>query len=200
MRHFSFTQKVKTDVKHLKKNTIVEKVDFLTAWVNSILLIDKPNGKLIICLDSKSLNKYTKRMHYIIPICEDILGKLGDKSIFTVIDMKDGLWKIEIGKISSELSTFDTPFGRLQFGILCAPEIFQKKNVETFGDIPGVEIYFGDIIVSCENEAEHDYNLKNVLDRASKFNVKFNSSSLQYGIAQVTFVGPKRSNEIPWPS
>lgn len=35
----------------------------------------------------------------------------------------------------------------------------------------------------------HDCNLKKVLDRALKFNAKFNSSKLQYKTAQVTLVG-----------
>lgn len=67
-------------------------------------------------------------------------------TIFTVLDLKSGFWQMELVQASSDLPTFMTPFGRFRwkrfpFGINSAPEMFQKKMVKIFGDIPGVEIY-----------------------------------------------------------
>lgn len=87
-----------------------------------------------------------------------------------------------------------TPFGRfkfrrLPFGICSAPEIFQKKNYELFGDCRGTCIYFDDIIVGGKTLEEHDRNLKMVLEKAREFNVKFNSTKVQFRQNQVKFMG-----------
>ena len=60
--------------------------------------------------------------------------------------MKDGFWQVKLDEESSRLCTFNSPFGRysfcrLPFGISSAPEVFEKKVTETFGDIDGVELY-----------------------------------------------------------
>ena len=69
--------------------------------------------------------------HYPIPTCNEVVSKLAGKSVFTVIDQKDGFWQIKHDESSSRLCTFNTPFGRysmkrLPFGISSSPEAFQK--------------------------------------------------------------------------
>lgn len=77
----------------------------------------------------------------------------------------------------------------MPFGIRSAPEVFQRKNYELFGDIEGVGIYFDDIIVTGATEQEHDANLALVLDRATKYNVKFNESKMQFKLNEVRYMG-----------
>ena len=49
----------------MEKLEIVAKVDELTDWVNSIVIIEKPQSKsLHICIDPKSLNSPIKHEHY----------------------------------------------------------------------------------------------------------------------------------------
>lgn len=77
---------------------------------------------------------------------DEIAGKLSNKQFFTGLDMKDGYWQVCLDASSSDLCTFGTPFGRYQFtrmpfGINSAPEVFQRKNYEIFGDLQGVGIY-----------------------------------------------------------
>lgn len=79
--------------------------------------------------------------------------------------MRQGFWQIQLDEESSEYCTFNSPFGcykfnRLAFGLKSSPEVFQKKNEEIFGDIPGVRIYFDDIIISGATEEDHDKSMK----------------------------------------
>lgn len=191
---FGLQNKLKETLETLESKNIISKVDYPTEWVNNIMLVEKPNGKLRICLDPKPLNNCIQREHYLIPTADDILSRLSGKNMFSVIDMKDGFWQIKIDKESSDLCTFNTPFGRwkflrLPFGICSAPELFQKKNVELFGDIPNVEIYFDDMIISGVDQEDHDRTLRLVLERAIQYNVKFNSEKLQLRLSEVTFMG-----------
>ena len=52
-------------------------------WVNFMVAVDKPNGKLGICLGLSDLNKATKRHHHHLPTTEEILSKLSNGNIFT---------------------------------------------------------------------------------------------------------------------
>ena len=66
---------------------------------------------------------------------------------------------MSLDRAASDLTKFMTPFGRyrfnrLPFGLSCAPEMFQRAMVRIFGDIPGVYIYFDDILIGAKNFVE----------------------------------------------
>ena len=113
---------------------------FLVFWVNSLVCIAKSTGKLRLCLDPNNLNCAIKRPHYFTPTLEDILPKLNGAKCFSILDARSGYWNIKLTKESSQLRTFNSPFGRyrflrLPFGLVCAQDIFQRKVDETFGDL-----------------------------------------------------------------
>ncbi|GFX62026.1 uncharacterized protein K02A2.6 [Trichonephila clavipes] len=143
--------KLKSTLDRLKKGGIVSKVNKPTDWVQSLVIVEKPNENLRLCLDPRDFNKVIKREHYKIPCSDDIISRLEGKKIFSVVDLKDGFWRVPLDEVTSEICTFNTPFGRykfnkMPFGIVSAPEVFQKRNQKLFGDIEGVKIYFDDII------------------------------------------------------
>ena len=74
----------------------------------------KPNGALRICLDPKPLNECIKREHFLIPKSEDLLSRMTGKKIFTVLDLKNGIWQLKLDRKSSDLTTFMTPYGRFR--------------------------------------------------------------------------------------
>ncbi|GFW20262.1 uncharacterized protein K02A2.6 [Trichonephila clavipes] len=141
----------------------------------------------------RDLNKVIKREHYQIPCTDDIISRLEGKKIFSVVDLKDSFLHVPLDEVSSEICTFNTPFGRYKFnkmpcGIVSALEVFQKRNQKLFGDIEGEEIYFDDIIVAGYDEDSHDAIMSRVLERAKLLNIKFNSDKLQYRVSEVKYV------------
>ncbi|KAJ3656195.1 hypothetical protein Zmor_015291 [Zophobas morio] len=108
--------------------------------------------------------------------------------------MSSGFWQIKLDKENSALYYFNTPYGRykflrLPFGIKSAPEVFQKKVEQIFGDIEGVNIIFDDLITAASTEEEHDRILGKVMKRAEKNKVKFNKNKLQFKVKAVKFLG-----------
>ena len=83
------------------------KVDQPTDWVNNLVVVEKRNGSLRLCLDPKDLNKAIKQEHHKIPAIQEISSELTGKS---TLDLKDGYWQIELDQESSLLCTFATPF------------------------------------------------------------------------------------------
>ena len=186
--------KLKQALDNLIQQGIIVKRDEPTDWVSSLLVVEKPNGGVRLCLDPRDLNKAIKREHYAIPVFEDIVPKLYGKRIWSIVDMTDAFYSIKLDEASSKLCTFNSIYGRysfcrLPFGISSAPEILQKKNQEIFGDIQNVYIVFDDLLIAAADDKEHDEILRQVLDRARKYNIRFNRNKLQLKISQVTYLG-----------
>jgi len=152
------------------QNGVLVQRDEPTDWVSYLVVVQKSTGQLRICLDPRDLNCAIKLEHFIIPTFADIAPKLHGKRIFSVIDMKDGFWHIRLDEASTKLCTFNSIFGRyfytcLPFGIASAPEVFQKKANEIFGDIPDVFVIFDDLLfVSTATRSNFVCNNANTLD------------------------------------
>ncbi|GFT45669.1 transposon Tf2-9 polyprotein [Nephila pilipes] len=84
--------KLKSTLNNLEKEGIVSKVNKPTDWVQSLVIVEKPNGNLRLCLDPRDLNKVIKREHYQILYTDNIISRLEGKKIFSVVDLKDGFW------------------------------------------------------------------------------------------------------------
>ena len=186
--------KLRAELDRMESLGVICKRSEPTDWVSALLTVEKPNGQLRVCLDPRPLNKAIKREHFQIPTFDDVIAELNGKRKFTIIDMRDGYWNIILDDVDSKLCTFNTPFGRysylrLPFGISSAPEVFQRKNYELFGDIPNVHIIFDDIIIAAADDAEHDIALRELLERARKYNVRFNRSKLQLKVPTVRYLG-----------
>lgn len=70
---FSLHDTLKKTLDSLAEKNIIEKVNYPTDWVNSLMIAEKPNKSLRLCIDPKPLNKYIKREHFQIPTSTDII-------------------------------------------------------------------------------------------------------------------------------
>ena len=178
--------RVKDELKRMEKLKIVTKIDKPTDWVNSIVIVEKPQSKsLRICIDPKSLTSAIKREQYRTRTIDDLLHKLKGAKIFSKVDARPGYWNVQLSKESSYLTTFNTPFGRyrflrLPFGLKSAQDVFQKRIDETFQDIPGIEIVADDILIFSTTMEEYNAILRKLFDRARKYGVKFNLGKKQF--------------------
>jgi hypothetical protein len=189
----SMTTRVKSELDKMEEMDIISRVDEPTEWVSSMVVTEKKDGSVRICLDPKPLNQAILREHHHIPTLEDIAHKFADMKIFTIMDMKHAYWHVPLDRNSRLLTTFNTPFGRycfkrLPFGVNSAAEVFEKRVEEIFGDL-NVAIYFDDLIVFGRNQEEHDVNLHELLERAREKNVKFNRQKMQLNCSEVRYLG-----------
>lgn len=185
---------VKDEIARLEKLGIVERVTKATDWVNSMVVVRKPNGTIRVCLDPSDLNKAIKREYYNIPTFDEIVSKIGEAKYFSTLDANNGFFQIPLDAESSKLCTFNTPMGRykflrLPFGICSAPEIFSRTIKEMFDDMTGVEIYIDDIVIWGSTREEHDARLIEVLKRARKNNLRFNKEKCKILCSEVKYMG-----------
>ena len=189
----------KMKISQLEEDGIVSKVKQPTDCINSMVAVKKPN-KLRVCLDPKDLNNAIKRPHYPMPTLEDVMPRLSQAKILSVLDAKDGFLQVVLDEPSSLLNTFWTPFGRykwnrLPFGISSAPEEFERRLTEALEGLDGIAVVADDILVfGCgdtytEAEAAHDRAMLVLLGRARQKNLKLNKNKLRFKEKQVTYMG-----------
>ena len=82
----SLRDKVKDELNKMVKAGIIEEVTEPTDWVHPIVIVQKPNKQVRICMDPRPLNKYIKREHYPIPIQQTIFTKVDQTKYFSVLD------------------------------------------------------------------------------------------------------------------
>ena len=136
---------LKQTLSDLDEKGIVASIDKPTDWVDNLVITEKRDGRMRVCLDPKPLNRAIKCERYEIPTPSDVQSRLSGMNIFTVIDMNYGCWHVKLSEESSYLCTFHTPWGRkrflrMPFGISSASEVMQKLNEEAFSDIQGVNV------------------------------------------------------------
>lgn len=182
----------------MESNKAIVKCDEPTDWVNSMVVVVKESAnktkKVRICLDPRDLNKAVKREHHPAATIEDVISSIPNAKVFSVLDAQSGFLQIELDYESSLLTTFNTPVGRyrwlrLPFGIKCAPEIFQRIMDKMLEGIQGARAIMDDILVAAETVEEHDRILKEVIRRATEYNLKLNFDKCQVRQSEVKYVG-----------
>ena len=73
---FALKDRLKKELDRMENMGIIEKVEKSTDWVNALVLVEKPNGKLRVCLDPRPLNQAIKRHHYRLPTTEEIISQM----------------------------------------------------------------------------------------------------------------------------
>ena len=109
----SLKDRLKQELTRLEKEHVIIKEEEPTDWVSSLVVTEKPNGKLRVCIYPQHLNRTLKKNHYQLPVIEDILPELTDVKLFSKADLKDGFLKIQLDEESSKLTTFQTPWGQI---------------------------------------------------------------------------------------
>lgn len=192
--------KVKAELDKMVKLGILEEVIEPTDWVHPIVIVQKPNKKVRICMDPRPLNKYIKREHYSIPTQQAIFSQLDGAKFFSVLDASSAFLQIQLSTESSKLCTIATPFGRYKFcrlpyGLVSSPEVYQRTIDYVFAQLEGILVYIDDILVYGKTEKEHDERLRAVLDRARKFGLKLSKEKSQIKVQSVKYLGYNISKE-----
>ena len=107
-------KEIKAKLDEMEKRGIITPVTEPTDWISSMVVVKK-GTKLRICLSPSDLNKALKRSHYPMPTIEEILPKLHNAKVFSVLDAADGYNQCRLDKGSSYLTTFWTPFQRYRW-------------------------------------------------------------------------------------
>jgi len=82
--------KLQAELGEMENQSIIARVTQSTDWVNSLVIREKENGRLRLCLDPKDLNNAIKREQHPIPTLEEITPKLTGTKLFSKLDARNG--------------------------------------------------------------------------------------------------------------
>ena len=114
--------------------------------------------------------------------------------VFSKLDANSGFWQTPLAKDSQLLTTFITPFGRycfntMPFGILSAPEHFQKRMSCILAGIDGVLCLMDDVMVFGKDKEQHFERLTQVMRQIKTAGVTLNPVKCEFRKAQLKFLG-----------
>ena len=190
----------RAELDRLTKEGIITEVQEHTEWINSIILVMKPNGSLRLCLDPKDLNKAIQRNQWYSRTIDDILPKLAKSKYKTLNNATLGYWHVVIDLASSLLTTFNMPWGkfrwlRLPFGLNISSDFFQERLDRVLRLLDGVHGIANDIFTHGETEIQHDGQLLTLLETARMNNLSLNLNKIQFKYTDCKFFGHRLTPE-----
>ena len=182
---FALRKQVKEELQRMESLGVISPVSTPTPWCSCMVVVQKKSGAVRICVDLKPLNTSVLREIHPIPRVDEVLAQLTGATVFSKLDANCGFWQIPLAPESRHLTTFVTPFGRfhfnkLPFGISSAPEVFQRRMNTILDGLAGWTCLIDDILVFGRSQAEHDSNLRKVLQRLADTKVTLNKAKCEF--------------------
>lgn len=184
-------EKVKRMVSELETAGIIRESS--SPYASPILLVKKKTGDERMCVDYRALNKVTKRMKYPLPIIDDQIDRLGGKKYFTSLDLKSGFYQIPLHPDAIEKTAFVTPDGhyeflRVAFGLVNAPEYFQKTMMTTFRGTD-CNVYIDDILLASDSIDEGFELLVKALEILQSKRFSINIAKCRFFQERIDYLG-----------
>lgn len=149
--------------KFLTKLTKEKRIRESNSEYSPIVLVEKKNVEMRMCVDYRISNEYLLRNNYPLLLIEDQIDVLKGKQYFSLLDIKDGFYHIGMAEESIKFTSFVTQLGHFEFllmpfGLKVAPNVFQKfvntalNELIESGDIV---VYMDDILVATDTLEHH---------------------------------------------
>jgi len=156
-----YRAKVEAKLKQLEDQDIIEQVTGPTPWVSPLVIVDKPNGDVRLCVNMCKPNKALCRTHHPYPTSEEILQDLKGAKFFSKIDLKECYHQIGLAESSCYLTTFKTHVGlchykHLPYGASVGSEICQHVIGQVLEECQNVRNIADDILAHGTTKEEHD--------------------------------------------
>ncbi|XP_062550234.1 uncharacterized protein K02A2.6-like [Armigeres subalbatus] len=162
-----FEDAVNRKLEQLLLKDIIEIKEGPASWVSPLVVVGKSNGEPRICLDLRRVNVAVLRERHPMPVVDEYLARLGKGRYWSKLDIKDAFLQVELAPESRDVTVFITNkglfrFKRLPFGLVTAPEMFQKVMDQILAGCQGTSWYLDDVMIEGATLEEHDERLKEV--------------------------------------
>ena len=172
-------------------------------WASAVVLVQKKDGKLWLCIDLQKLNARTIKDAYSLPRIDETLDCLNGEEWFSSLDLKSRYWHVEMEEDSKAFTAFSVgPLGfyeckHMPFGLTNAPATFQQLMQSCLGSLHlhYCIIYLDDIIVFSKTLEEHVIRLRAVFEKLKQVGLKIKPSKCEFFRQELTYLGHVVSRE-----
>ena len=193
---FHVRKQLEEQLERDEQHGVIERVDGPTPWVSPVVVAPKPKqpGKIRMCVDMRQANTAIQRERHITPTIKEVIADLNGATVFSKLDLNQGYNQLELAPESRYITTFSTHVGlrrytRLNFGIICAAEIFQNAIRETLSGIQGALNLSDDILVHGKTQEDHDRALRETFQRLREKGLTLNRNKCEFSQHSLEFFG-----------
>jgi hypothetical protein len=109
-------------------------------YASPVVLVNKKNETLRLCIDYRALNKKIVRDRYPLPIIDEQIDQLRDAVMFSTLDLHNYFFHVPMNDSSIKYTSFVTlsdqyKFLRTLFGLCISPPVFQRYVNFVFRDM-----------------------------------------------------------------
>ncbi|GKT32732.1 Transposon Tf2-6 polyprotein [Aduncisulcus paluster] len=191
---FGLEEELGEKIEDLLKDGFI--VESKSSYAAPIVVVEKPDKSIRMCIDYTGLNSKIVDDVYPIPLRSVLFRSLQGMKLFATLDLKNGYYHVRVDKDSRHLTAFISHKGlfewvRMPFGLKTAPSHFQRCVNSLFHDIIGskILIYLDDILVFGKSEEEFISNLSEVLRRLAESNLCLNYDKCKFCLKEVKYLG-----------
>jgi hypothetical protein len=111
-----------------------------------------------------------------------------------IIDLSMGYYHIPLDLEAHKVCTTILPWGKYQYkrlpmGVKTIPDIFQRIMYELLGDIPNIQVYLDDMLITSNGTfEEHAEIMEQVLERLQKANFRVNLRKSSFGESEIDYL------------
>jgi hypothetical protein len=165
----------------------------------SLEAITKTEMKRLTDIDvfnRSSDNAQIKRKPFPLPKISDLLRKFSGFKYETAIDLSMGYYHIPLDLEAQKLCTTILHWGKYQYkrlpmGVRTSSYIFQRIMFELLGDIPNIQVYLDNILITSNGTfEEHAEIMERVLHILQKANFRANLRKCYFGESKICSTTP----------
>ncbi|KAL0539564.1 hypothetical protein IC582_023780 [Cucumis melo] len=186
---------IEKEVNKLIEAGFIREVKYPT-WIANILLVRKKNGQLRVCIDFRDLNNACPKYDFPLPIMEIMIDATTGHEALSFIDGSSGYNQIRMALDDEEKTAFQTPksiyrYKVMPFGLKNAGATYQRAMQRIFDDMlhKHIECYVDDLVVKSKKKCDHLKDLKLVLGRIRKYQLRMNPLKCAFGVTSGKFLG-----------
>lgn len=194
------------ELQKLLENDVIEECE--SPWAANVVLVNKKDGGVRLCVDYRRLNAVTEPDCYPLPRMEDILHAAKTSNYMTTLDLRSGYFQCLVKPEDRDKTTFTSPLGTFRFkrmpmGLRNSGATFQrlidrfKSNLKCKDREGGSEVmrevhllaYLDDLIILSDDFTQHLDDLEAVFERLKMFNLRVHRQKSVLARDSVRFLG-----------
>jgi len=179
---------------HLQKGYIRPSKSLQTS---PVFFVGKKDGEKCMVMDYRRLNNQTVKNNYPLPLITDLVDSMGNKKLFTKMDLRWGYNNVHIKEGDEWKAAFTIHVGSFEpvvmfFGMTNSPATFQRMMNEIIRDLINegkVAVFVDDVLVGTDSEERHDEIVAEVLKQLEKNDLYVKPEKCSWKTSKVNFLG-----------
>lgn len=190
---FALRERIESELDRLVSERVLESVPYSEYAAPIVPVIQGESVR--ICADySSGVNNQLEIPHYPLPKLDELLSTISGCKIFAKLDIKKAYLSLPLDSKSSEILTINTHKGlyrprRLMFGCASAPVIWTRYIDRVLQNIPGIAVFFDDILLGAKTRDELNRKLRLVLQRLQDNGLRLNLQKCEFLKESVKYLG-----------